>query len=252
MSKFRQHLACSSLVAAIALAISACATSAFADPSDSEACLRPSTPDAQIAACTRLIEAGAANPSDLAAFYFHRAIARRFQKQYDAAIADFDAGLKLDPKAALGYIGRGTTRALMRQLGDAVKDFDTGLQLDPNNLEGHAYRGMAYAQQGQYDAALADFDEVVRRDPKSPGAYYQRGMVYRLMGKHEQASQDMATAVDLQPNNPLALNDLGLAYLNGLGVAKDKKKAIELFEKAAALGFEPAKQNLAHANAPGN
>jgi TPR repeat protein len=49
--------------------------------------------------------------------------------------------------------------------------------------------------------------------------------------------------------NPMALFNIGALYADGLGVKKDGAQAREWFEKAAALGNEPAITRLAHMDA---
>mgnify|MGYP001143040086 CR=1 FL=1 len=44
--------------------------------------------------------------------------------------------------------------------------------------------------------------------------------------------------------NPNAHNGMGFMYLNGYGVPKDAKKALEYFEKAAAQGNPEAQFNV--------
>ena len=46
-------------------------------------------------------------------------------------------------------------------------------------------------------------------------------------------------------NNPIALNNLGSLYFNGIGVQKDIRTALDLFQKSADLGNENAAINLA-------
>jgi TPR repeat protein len=46
-------------------------------------------------------------------------------------------------------------------------------------------------------------------------------------------------------NNESAQNNIGLSYLHGLGVSKDKNKAFEWFEKAAKQGLSYAQSELA-------
>lgn len=48
-----------------------------------------------------------------------------------------------------------------------------------------------------------------------------------------------------EKNDKIALNNLGSLYFSGIGVKKDKKRAVELFEKAALLGNNEAAVNLA-------
>lgn len=45
-------------------------------------------------------------------------------------------------------------------------------------------------------------------------------------------------------NHPLALYDLSICYLNGIGVTADKNKGKEYLNKSAALGYQPAKNEL--------
>jgi hypothetical protein len=47
-----------------------------------------------------------------------------------------------------------------------------------------------------------------------------------------------------QRSDPDALNKLAMAYLNGLGVGHDDSKAVELFRKAADLGYWKGQANL--------
>ena len=46
-------------------------------------------------------------------------------------------------------------------------------------------------------------------------------------------------------NDPIALNNLGSLYFNGIGVEKDNRTALTLFQKAADLGNDNAATNLA-------
>ena len=48
-----------------------------------------------------------------------------------------------------------------------------------------------------------------------------------------------------EKNDKIALNNLGSLYFSGIGVKKDKKRAVELFENAAQLGNNEASINLA-------
>lgn len=45
-------------------------------------------------------------------------------------------------------------------------------------------------------------------------------------------------------NHPLALYDLSICYLNGVGVTADRNKGIEYLNTSAALGYQPAKEEL--------
>jgi TPR repeat protein len=49
---------------------------------------------------------------------------------------------------------------------------------------------------------------------------------------------------ETQNSNPFAMNRLASCYYSGEGVSIDKIKAIELYRKAASLGFKTASHNL--------
>ena len=51
-----------------------------------------------------------ARKGDGAAAYFNRAIAKKHLGKYDAAIADYDSAIGLDPEDANAYFGRGLVK----------------------------------------------------------------------------------------------------------------------------------------------
>jgi tetratricopeptide (TPR) repeat protein len=222
--------------------------SAGAQSNDRQDCLSPAPPDTVIAACSRLIESQKLSPLELSRAHLHRAAAERNEGQFDAAFRDTDAALRLDPESVDAHMLRSTIYRTKKDLDAAIREYDVVLQLQPNHIEAHADRGASFALKNELTAALRDFDAVVRLDPESSAAYYQRGMAYRLAGQHNRAFQDFTAAVRLAPENPLALTDLATCYLDGLGVEKDRKKGVELLDKAAQKGFPPAKDMLARIN----
>src|SRR5947207_11766173 len=117
------HMLCVALGPLLAGALSP----ALAD--DRQDCEKAKREDA-IAACTRFIGAQNAKPQDLLFAHMNRGIKYRLGADYDRAIADFDAAIKLDPKHSPSY----------RQ------------------------RGWAYQYKRDYDRAFADADEAMRQN----------------------------------------------------------------------------------------
>jgi tetratricopeptide (TPR) repeat protein len=235
--------------AALAIAFMAAAGASHAQEGTLQACRAATTPDAMIAACTRVIDTAAASPADLAVAHLIRGAAKRDKRDLDGAIADETAALALDPKLADAHVIRGILYILKKDNHAALRDFDALLQAEPRNAVVLGHRSAVYMQTKQYANAIRDFDELLRQKPQAGEIHYQRGMAHRLLGQHEQALRDFETAVRLTPDNALAITDLAIAYLDGLGVAKDKKRAAELLDRAAKLGFAPAKQMLERVNA---
>jgi len=87
--------------------------------------------------------------------------------QYDKAIDDFNAAIKLDPKHSLAYSGRGTALLGKKQYDKAVDDFITAIALDPNYAPAYAGRGSVFLEKKQFDKAIDDFTRAVELDPNN-------------------------------------------------------------------------------------
>ena len=84
-----------------------------------------------IAACTRLINEGTYKP--MIDVYCARGIAYAWSHKYDLAIANFNAGLRLDPKDSICYGQRGIAYRFKGNDTQAMADFETAIALDPSN-----------------------------------------------------------------------------------------------------------------------
>jgi TPR repeat protein len=69
------------------------------------------------------------------------------------------------------------------------------------------------------------------------------GLTHLLMGRYSEAIQELEEASDAR-NFPPALNTLAGIYFRGDGVKVDRRRALNLWRRAASLGHLPAKQNL--------
>jgi len=72
--------------------------------------------------------------------------------------------------------------------------------------------------------------------------WYDLGYEYSQQGKHQKAFNMMQKSASI--GNPAAQNNLGLSYLYGLGVDKNKYKAFVWFKKAAKQGLADAQNEL--------
>jgi tetratricopeptide (TPR) repeat protein len=158
---------------------------AFAQPAaiavDREACTNSgsaATPEAAIAACTRLLEAlapGEIASSEGAAVYIARGNLYAVQGEVDRAIDDYDIAITLDPNRAVAFFNRATTLMEKGEIDRALSDFDYAIELDPMDAGAHVGRGRAYYQKKDYAAALTDYDEALRLVPDNPEVLAERG-----------------------------------------------------------------------------
>jgi len=103
------------------------------------------------------------SPHDRAATLINRGVLRLALNETNSALADFNAGLAIDPNLGEGYIDRGATLIMKRQYAEAITNIDKGLQL------GAKRPGLAYYDRAIANEALGDI----------PGAYkdYQQALV---------------------------------------------------------------------------
>ena len=79
----------------------------------------------------------------------------------------------------------------------AVADYDQAIALNPQYATAYNNRGVAYYQKGDLDRAMADFDQAIALNPQYAMAYYDRGFTYVKLGEQEQAIADLERALEL-------------------------------------------------------
>ena len=176
------------------------------------------------------------NP-DSAEAYYRRAHAKYMQKQYEAAIIDLNAVLRIRPDYAEAYIRRGIMKAELGQYKSAIADFDEVLRLKPNLADAYYLRGLSKQNLRQYESAISDYDDALRINPDDAEAYVNRGNTKLSLGRYEAAIFDYDAALRIKPN-------FALAYYNR-GNAKDKlgqyRAAISDYDNALRINPDDAK-----------
>jgi tetratricopeptide (TPR) repeat protein len=129
----------------------------------------------------------------------------------DEAIEGYDAALKI----ATGLRGmvlanRCEAKAIAGDIDAAIADCDAGLTIEPGNSDRLASRGFAKLHGKQYAAAIEDYDAALRLNSKSAYALFQRGVARVAIGQNEAGLSDMAAAERLQPSIRAYLEELGI------------------------------------------
>lgn len=202
--------------------------------------------DGAIEHYTNALKANDLTDADQLTAYFGRANDYRDERNYDAAIADYNKTLSLDPKNEAAYVGRATVLAYKGSLAPAIDDLTTALSLKSDDETALVDRGALYAARNEFKTALVDFNAaiklvpddagaylnradafhgladddhaiadlnmVIRLRPQLAGAYYNRGDVWRDKGDIARAIADYNTAIRLKPDYADAYNNRGTAY----------------------------------------
>lgn len=97
--------------------------------------------------------------------YMNRGAALHCSGDYDQAIQDFTAALRLSPYDANCYFNRGESQLAKKAYKNAVADFTRAIQLysSPAKLyEAYRLRTIAYEEKGDREAADADRRRATR------------------------------------------------------------------------------------------
>ena len=186
----------------------------------------------QIEACSALIVSGRGN---VAEFYYARGAAQLDRRDCDAALADFDAAVRLKPNEAAYHGGRGLVfyqckrdyaraldafnqvvrltpndaaawdirsncKKLLGDLDGAIADDTMAIKLDPKTAMYRGNRAIAYQEKGDRVNALADFNFEIQASPNSSPAVANRGLFFLNIGQPDLAIADLTTAIRLDPN----------------------------------------------------
>lgn len=85
--------------------------------------------------------------------------------QRDAALADIDKVLALEPKSSFAYVARARMRGRWKQPDLAMADAEKALELWPESYGARVVRYQLYQDAGRYDPAIKDLDNLIARRP---------------------------------------------------------------------------------------
>ena len=179
--------------------------------------------------------------------YFIRGREKFGLGDYEAAIADFDAVIRLKPDNTLAYCGRGFAKEGLGQYFAAISDYDTAIRLKPDDAYAYVSRGNAKSNLGQYSAAISDYNTAIRLKPDYAYTYYSRGNAKSNLGQYSAAISDYNTAIRLKPDDAYAYVSRGNAKSN-LG---QHSAAISDYDTAIRLKPDDVDAYLNRGNAKG-
>jgi len=95
-------------------------------------------------------------------------------QNFELAIKEFNASLKLSPKSAETLVDRGTAYNGLKKYDLAMKDFNEAAKIAPNNYLAYNNRGVTYFRTGEIALAIKDFDKAIENDPNQAFPYLNR------------------------------------------------------------------------------
>jgi tetratricopeptide (TPR) repeat protein len=156
-------------------------------------------PELVIKGCSAIIAAGQEEARRMATAFNNRGVAHRLMGDYDAALADYNEAIRLNPASASAYNNRGIIFRIRHDYDRAIEDYDNAIALNRDYPAAFYNRALAYTDKSDYDHAVADFDMVFKFNPYNALARYARGLMLLKKGDTNAGNQDIATAKAIDP-----------------------------------------------------
>jgi len=164
-------------------------------------------------------------------------------KQYAAALADFDSAIAIDPNSSVAYLKRGQCKhdAMMLEAaiadynhaislsstpsffiyvlcGDAHKqlknfeyaitNYETAAKLNPTSITSVFNVALCYNELGKIDDAIAAFDRLIALDtPNTSDFYLNRGLLKHNKHQFDEAIADFTVALEKNPANEVNIRN---------------------------------------------
>ena len=155
-----------------------------------------------IEAFGRLASSPLLEATNRATVLHRRGLWRRQIEQYDAALADFDRAIELNPDYTSAFTSRATTYDMTTRYNEALADYSRAIELDPSNPSLFLNRAWFYQRGVRDEEALADYKQAIELDPREPGTFLDRARFYQQRGLHKEALADYNRAIELDPGKP--------------------------------------------------
>ena len=120
---------------------------------------------------------------------------------YDRAITDFTAALRIKPDYYVALSNRGIAYYYKSDYDKAIADYTAALRIQPDFTDALYNRGIAYGRINDNDKAIADYTAALRIKPDFANALNNRGNAYYHKGDLDHAIADWEAVLRLDPNN---------------------------------------------------
>ncbi len=149
---------------------------------------------------TDILNSGRLPKAWLASTLFFRGKAYRSSRQYQLAIADYEAAVQADPKLDPAYFELGATYHAIEQFGKAVAAFSQAIALKSDNWNYFDARCASYASMSKYREAIRDCEAAARLKPGNANILAFLGRLYEETGQKQRAIETYKLALSINPN----------------------------------------------------
>ncbi len=178
--------------------------------------------------------------TDYALFHNALGLALSQNGQDNAALAQYQEALKLNPHYAQASYNLANALLKAGQTDEAMAQFQNAFKLDPGNAKAHNNLGTALRKMGRTDEAIAQYREALGIDPTYTPAYYNLGNALYQKGQIAEAIGEYQAALKTQPGNVMLQNNVAHAIW-ALATSPDASKR----NGAEAVEFAQTEEQVA-------
>ncbi|MGI9472664.1 MAG: tetratricopeptide repeat protein [Rubripirellula sp.] len=133
-----------------------------------------------------------------------RGVAWHAEGEYERAVADFAAALRLEPTdsimAANLHLNRGLILDETQAYRKAVDEYTKSLEFDVSSAYVYGLRGDAWFHLKEHQKAVDDFTVSIRLDPFDTTYFVNRANNYQTLGEFDKAIADYTRVIRLAPD----------------------------------------------------
>lgn len=153
-------------------------------------------------------------------------------RDFEAAIADYNKTIEINPKFSWPYMNRAIALGRLKRWEEAIADYGRAIELDQNYAAAYNGRAWSYCQIGKFEEALIDANRALKLKPNEANYFDTRALAYTGLKRYEDALADLNTAIKLSSEGWLYSRRGETYQLMG-----DEAKAKADFDKAKKLGY---------------
>lgn len=176
-------------------------------------------------AADRLFELSREGRADFETRYY---LGRSYEElgDYEAALEEWDAVLKIRPVFAEAHYRRGNCLVTLNRRDEALEAWKAALRIRPEYVEAAFNCAVTYDQLKQYDDAVLMYTRAIMVDSTFVPAQHNLGRLLQLAGEWELALDRFRAVLRLEPDNDSAAMNVIRALIE-LGRGDEAREAID-------------------------
>ena len=150
--------------------------------------------------------------------------------RYPEAIVHLTRALSIYSQMPEAYVERGNAHRSLGESDAALADFQAAVDLNPTLADAHNGIAMIYVERHDQRRALEELNKSLSLKP-TVEAYFQRGQILEAQGDHKKAIEDYDRAIGEAPDAPYMYRARALAKINlgdEQGAHADREIALRL------------------------